>query len=306
MKTKIIINPCAGNGRAKSLWPTIRKQCEFLKPYDEEFTKVAGETKPLTSEALKSGYERVIIVGGDGSLTEAANGFFENENLINSNAILGTIPLGTGSDFLKSFGIFGVDAAIDQIKHLKTNKTTPCDVGRVTYIGKDQKPHTQYFLNIASFGCAGKIVDRVNHSSKPLGATLTYLGITLHTFLTYDSPEVELVMDGKTKKRFIINNCFVCNGKYSGSGMMWGPKANPTDGLLDLTIVQEIPKLKGLIHMQKVYQGRALEVPGVERIQCHSLSATSQSTVLLEVDGDTVGSLPAEFSLSPSRIRMWV
>lgn len=303
MKTKVIVNPKAGQGKAQKLWPMLSKQCDFLKPYDEQFTKAAGETTPITLQAIKAGYERIVIIGGDGSLTEAVNGFFENEKLINSNAILGTIPLGTGSDFLKSFNIFDVDQAISS---LKKNKTSLCDVGRVTYLGRDQKPRTQFFLNIASFGCAGKIVDRVNQSRKPLGATLTYLGITLQTFLTYPSPEVELLLDGKTKKKVAINNCFVCNGKFSGSGMMWGPKASPTDGLLDLTVVKEIPKLQGLLHMQKVYQGRALEVPGVERFQCHTLKATSKDSVLLEVDGDTVGMLPAEFSLSPYRIRMWV
>lgn len=302
MKTKVILNPKAGNGRALKLWPDLSRQCDFLKPFEKEVTQKPGHMTELTRNALKAGFERILVVGGDGSFTEALNGFFDEDKPINPNARLGTLPLGSGSDFLKTFGIFSVQ---DALESLKKNKLISCDVGQVTYVDKQHKAKTQLFFNISSFGCAGEIVDRVNRSEKWLGPTLTYFGIMAHTFLTYKNPKVELELNGYEKKEAVINNLFVCNGKYSGSGMMWGPRAKVTDQKLDLTIVTDIPKLQGILNMQKIYQGKVLEMPGVEYAQCESLKASSKEKVYLEVDGDTVGTLPATFRIFPHKISLW-
>ena len=302
MKTLVLINPVAGGGKAKERWPQFSKHCGFLKKCEVLYTQKAGEATPLVREFLKNGFDRILVVGGDGTLTEAANGFFEQGTPLNPQAWLGTIPLGSGSDFLKTLGIFSVE---EEIQNLEKNRTLLCDVGEVTFLNKKGKSEHRLFLNISSFGCAGEIVDRVNQSSKPLGATATYLGSTLLTFLTYQNPKVELEMDGKEKRRVVINNLFVCNGKYSGSGMLWGPKASLTDGLFDLTVVKELPKLQGLLNMRKIYQGKVLEVEGVERFQCRTLSATSSEKVSLEVDGDTVGTLPVTYRIFPHKVSLW-
>lgn len=302
MKTLVLINPTAGGGKAKERWPEISKKCVFLKKREEIYTQRAGEATQIVREFLKKGFDRVLVVGGDGTLTEAANGFFENETPLNPKASLGTIPLGSGSDFLKTLGIFSVE---EEIQWLEKNRTLSCDVGQVTYLNKEGKSESRLFLNISSFGCAGEIVDRVNRSSKVLGATATYLGSTLFTFFTYQNPKVTLELDGKEKRSVVINNLFVCNGKYSGSGMLWGPKASLTDGLFDLTLVKEIPKLQGLLNMRKIYQGKVLEIEEVEHFQCRTLSATSSEKVSLEVDGDNVGTLPVTYRVSPNKITLW-
>lgn len=302
MKTLILINPAAGGGKAKDHWPDISKKCGFLKNSETMVTQRAGEATSIVRDFLKKGFDRVLVIGGDGTLTEAANGFFENETPLNPKAWLGTIPLGSGSDFLKTLGIFNVE---EEIEALEKNRTLLCDVGQVTYLNKKGKTESRLFLNISSFGCAGEIVDRVNRSSKALGATATYLGSTLFTFFTYQNPKVTLELDGKEKRSVTINNLFVCNGKYSGSGMLWGPTASLTDGLFDLTVVKEIPKLQGLLNMRKIYQGKVLEVEGVEHFQCRTLSATSSEKVSLEVDGDTVGTLPVTYRILPNKIILW-
>ncbi len=302
MKTLVLINPTAGGGKAKGRWSQVSKQCTFLKNHEEVYTKKAGEATSIVREFLKKGFDRILVVGGDGTLTEAANGFFEEGAPLNPKAWLGTLPLGSGSDFLKTLGIFSIE---EELQNLEKNRTLLCDVGEVTYLNKKGKSENRLFLNISSFGCAGEIVDRVNQSSKALGATATYLGSTLFTFLTYQNPTIELKMDDREKRSVVINNLFVCNGKYSGSGMLWGPQASLTDGLFDLTVVKELPKLQGLLNMRKVYQGKVLDIEGVERFQCKILSATSSQKVSLEVDGDTVGTLPVTYRIFPHKLTLW-
>ena len=192
MKTLILINPAAGGGKTKERWPQISKKCGFLKKCETVYTKKAGEATQIVREFLKKGFDRILVVGGDGTLTEAANGFFEEGMPLNPKAWLGTIPLGSGSDFLKTLGIFSVEEALC---HLEKNRTLLCDMGEVVYLNKKGKSESRLFVNISSFGCAGEIVDRVNQSSKPLGAMATYLGSTLLTFLTYSNPKIVLQLD---------------------------------------------------------------------------------------------------------------
>lgn len=301
--TVVIVNPKAGHGRAGSKWSEIAPKCAFFGPFDEIYSKRSGHIEELTRECLKKGAQRIVIAGGDGSLSEALNGFFENDKPIRDDAILGSVPLGTGSDFLKTFDISNVDQAIEAFKK---NRITSIDIGEIKSL---HQPRKRLFLNIASFGCSGEVVRKVNALSplqkKLLGGSLSYLWATLCAFLTYKNSVVELEIEGKEKQRFKTNNIFVCNGKYCGGGMLWGPKADICDRLFDLMIVKEIPKISGLLELRKVYQGRALEITAVERLQCREFAALSHEHVTIEIDGDLFGTLPALFRIYPFKINFW-
>lgn len=301
--TVVIVNPKAGHGCAGKKWSEVVKKYKFLGSFQEIYSKRSGHIEELTREYLKKGAERIVIAGGDGSLSEALNGFFENDKPIRGDAVLGSIPLGTGSDFLKTFGISYIDQACEA---LKKNRMMSIDVGEIRSL---HQPRKRLFLNIASFGCSGEVVRKVNALSplqkKLLGGSLSYFWATLSAFLTYKNSVVELEIEGKEKQRFKTNNIFVCNGKYCGGGMLWGPKAVISDGLFDLTIVKEIPKISGLLELRKIYQGRALEITGVERLQCREFAALSDEHVTIEVDGDLFGTLPALFRIYPHKIKVW-
>jgi len=301
--TLVIINPKAGHGRAAKEWGEISSRVDFLRPFDERHSEYAGHIPKIVRQSLKEGTKRILIVGGDGSLSEALNGFFENDKPIQENAILGALPLGTGSDFLRTVGIFNIDQAMER---LKKNRVISIDVGEVKSLHQPQK---RLFLNIASFGCSGEVVRKVNalshRSKKWMGGGLSYLWTTLSVFLTYHSPIVKLEIENEGEKRIKINNIFVCNGKYSGGGMLWGPEADISDKRLDLTILKEIPKIRGLLEMRKVYQGRLLDSDVVERVRCREFAADASQPVPIETDGDLFGTLPALFRIYPHRLKFW-
>ncbi len=236
--TVVIVNPKAGHGGAGKKWREIAKKCDFFGPFEEIYSKRSGHIEELTRTSLKRGAERIVIAGGDGSLSEALNGFFENDKPIRDDAVLGSVPLGTGSDFLKTFGISNVDQAMEA---LKKNRVTSIDVGEIRSL---HQPRKRLFLNIASFGCSGEVVRKVNALSplqkQLLGGSLSYFWAMLLTFLTYKNSLIELKIEGQGKRRFKTNNIFVCNGKYCGGGMLWGPNADICDRLFDLTVVKEI------------------------------------------------------------------
>lgn len=315
-ETVVIINPKAGHGRAKKQWEVLSSRgtpakaggrgissVDFLRPFEERYSEYSGHIPEVVRQSLKAGAKRILIVGGDGSLSEALNGFFEDDKPVREEAILGALPLGTGSDFLRTLGIFNIDQAIER---LKKNRATPVDIGEIKSL---HQPRKRLFLNIASFGCSGEVVKRVNalsaHQKKLMGGGLSYLWTTLSVFLTYKSPMIKLEIENQGEKRVSINNVFVCNGKYSGGGMLWGPQADPSDKQFDLMILKEMPKIQGLLNMRKVYEGRVFDIDAVERIQCREFAADSTTPVPIEADGDLFGTLPALFRIYPHRIKIW-
>lgn len=300
-KSIVLINPKAGNGKVLRTWSELASQFDFLKPFDIARSQKAGDIVTLTRQALREGYDRFLIVGGDGTVDEAVNGFFDNGTIINPKAVLGTLPVGTGCDFLKSFGIQSREMAIQR---LRKEKTIACDMAKISYQDFQKNTQNKYFMNISSFGCSGEVVNKVNRSSKWFGVKMAYMIASVTTFLSYQNPEVILTIDDHEPRRLKINNVFICNGKYSGGGMCWGPQASFTDGLLDLTLVKNMTKMEGLLQMRKIYDGRIYEFSGVERIQCKSFSVSSSEGVSLEVDGDYVGTLPVSCQIAP-KILIW-
>src|SRR5690606_37093433 len=114
----------------------------------------------LTREALKSGAERIVAVGGDGTLNEVTNGFFENGAPIAPEASLAIVPFGTGGDFRKTVRIPNATAEAAAI--IAANHRRKIDIGKLELTGHDGKPLLRMFINIASFGVSGHLDRMIN------------------------------------------------------------------------------------------------------------------------------------------------
>jgi diacylglycerol kinase family enzyme len=101
-----IVNPNAGNGKGKMDWSRI---ADLLKkngiPFDMMLTKSKGHAIELTRELIEGGYKKFISVGGDGTLNEVVNGVFAQEFCLPGEITLSMIPVGTGNDWGRMFGI---------------------------------------------------------------------------------------------------------------------------------------------------------------------------------------------------------
>jgi diacylglycerol kinase family enzyme len=138
MKTKVVINPYSANRSTAKQWAD---KSALLKgkigSFDAELTTKALEATAITKKALKDGYQRIIAVGGDGTVNEVINGFFENDMPINPEAILSVIMTGTGGDFRKTAGISkNINKAIDQLANGTAKKI---DIGKLTYTTKERE-----------------------------------------------------------------------------------------------------------------------------------------------------------------------
>ena len=300
MRTKFIVNPMAGSGKCMKHWKTYLKERVSLFPNHEiSYTVRPREATDITRTALRFGFEKIIAVGGDGTLNEVVNGFFEGGELISPNAFLGMLPLGTGADFPINFSYPSRKEDIFKVLANKHYKKT--DVGKIIY-GKIPQKKVGYFINIASFGCSSEVVVATNKNKKPLG-NLSYLTEGVWTFLKAKPKVYSLKKEGQdTVTQYLSFNVFVANGLSNGGGMKWAPQAQIDDGCFDVIILGQISKWKMPLLIPHIYKGTVLSNKEVEMFRARKLEVSCEGEMAFEVDGEIMGTLPATFEILPKCI----
>ncbi len=301
-KWLVIVNPNAGNGKGKKDWDRIAEI--FAReniPIVPHFTERKGAATDLAREAAKDGFRRIISVGGDGTLNEVVNGLFTQNYCSPSEFTLGLIPVGTGNDWGRMFGIpLMYEGAVSA---LKACKVMPHDIGIISYYSGNEY-HKSYFINIAGLGFEAVVVKKTNkQKDKGRSNKAIYFYNLLTSLLSYKNTEADLIIDGrKTKaKVFSIN---VGNGRYCGGGMRQTPDALPDDGLLDITVIRDMSKMEIIKSLPLLYDGTILSHSKVDGYRAKNLKVESKSLLYAEADGETLGHTPAEFSIIPSAINI--
>ncbi len=302
----VVANPRAAHGDVGRRWPQILAQLQAaLGPVAFAHTDAPQAATGLTRKALRAGHDVILSLGGDGTHNEVVNGFFENGAPINPKAALGLLPCGTGGDLRKTLGLSGdMNQAIERIM---AGVRTPCDVGHIQYISNTGALAERHFINIASFGISGLVDVKVNNSSKALGGKASFMLGVIKALAEYTPQDVHMVIDDHIDVQVNINTVAIANGRYFGGGMMVAPHARLTDGMFDIVIIRPLELSQMLRHSVKLYEGRHLESPHVSHLQARKIYAEplrDGEDILLDVDGEAPGRLPATFELIPSGINL--
>jgi YegS/Rv2252/BmrU family lipid kinase len=300
-----IVNPNAGNGSTGSKWPEIKTAArDRLGDFSTFITGGPGDAGKYAARAIAEGAEQVVCVGGDGTLNEVVNGFMEYENSIRAGIKLGFIPNGTGCDFVKTVPI-PRDTA-EAINVIAESHTRCVDVGRLLYQDHNGREGCRYFHNITSFGIGGEVAQRVNRTSKPFGPFIAFIWATLLAVFLYGKKRVSVTVDNEPEKEFVVWNVAVANGQYHGGGMRIAPGAAIDDGLFHLTVVGDLSLAEVLINLPRLYNGRIECVKKVLTLTGKKIKAVSEEPVLLDVDGEQPGMLPAVIDLIPGALNIIV
>ena len=309
-RTVVIVNPYSQGGRLGKRWPELAEQVGRAFPYDEAITTAPGEATRLAREALKAGAERLVAVGGDGTINEVANGFFDDQGApVATKASLAIIPFGTGGDLRRTLRI--PKEAADAIAVIKANHTRRVDVGKLELTGHDGKPLLRMFINIASFGISGRLDRMINESGKKLGR-IGYFVTGTRATLTHKNQRVQLIFDGNTEQRVEATTYVVAvaNGRYFGGGMMIAPNAELDDGVFDVTMVGDLSITQLLTGFaRQVYSGAHLKTKGVSVRRARVVEAEAidpNDKVEFDVDGEHLGRLPARFEVVPRALSLVV
>ncbi|PWT87531.1 MAG: hypothetical protein C5B54_12235, partial [Acidobacteria bacterium] len=220
-----------------------------------------------------------------------------------SNAELGVIPRGTGSDFCRTLKIpLSLTGAVTKLRNGVVRRM---DVGKIHFINHNSKEDARYFVNTASFGLSGRVAGKVGTSSKALGGTVAYASATLQSVFKYNHPEVSIQYDEQTPRRLRILTVVIANGPSFGGGMRIAPEAKLNDGILDVIIIGDLSTPEILLNTHKLYTGGVLSVDKVAFTPAKKIQAwpvDSKEEVQLEVDGEAPGRLPASFEIVPSAL----
>jgi YegS/Rv2252/BmrU family lipid kinase len=297
----LIINPAAGAGRARRDWPRLAAEIRRAGiEFEEAFTAKPQEATAIARAAVRANRPVVAAVGGDGTLYEVVNGFFENGEPIPTRSNLGLIPFGTGSDFQRSFAIpDGILAA----RVLADGNPRPIDAVRVTIGGR-----VFHYASIGEAGFGAFVADKVNRTPKTFGGKLSFQVGTYRGFATWKHVQMKIVIDGTEMRELTAQAVTVANCRYYGGGMMIAPMAVPDDGLLDVIITGPIGKLEALGGFGKIYSGTHIEDAKLRRwfeiFRAKRVEVDSQVPVLVQLDGEIAGELPATFEVMPHAVRL--
>ena len=289
MKILFIINPTAGKGRGKEVGERIQL---FMRDRDVNY-KIAFTGKPREAETIAKhsvmeGYDRIVAVGGDGTIYEVANG------IAGCDVVMGIIPSGTGNDLARTLGIpLNIEEALAVIID---GAEKAIDLGCV---------NGRRFLNVTSIGLDAEIVREAENLKKYFSGTSAYVAGVLKALLHFKRKKVTLILDGKEQEKNVMLVA-IANGKYYGGGMKIAPTADIEDGTFEVCIVNEISKLKILRLFPTIFSGTHIHVREVELLRAKTVKITSKEELIINIDGDIAGVTPVNIEMMEKGLRFIV
>jgi diacylglycerol kinase (ATP) len=308
LRTRAIVNPRSAGRRTATRWPEVARRVEAeLGAIETVFTDAPDSATRLTRQALRDGVDQIIAVGGDGTINEVVNGFFEGDAAINPEAVLAIAVLGTGGDFRKTFGI-GADAD-DFVRRITAGRVRAVDVGHLEFVDHEGRPATRYFCNIASFGLSGEVVAAVNRAgfSKKISGKFAFQWASFTSLLRHRDAPVRITIDDEPAIERNLTIAAVCNGQFFGGGMHIAPDASPDDGLFDVVTLHDLGVLDFMRHSRLIYRGEHVHLDQVSVHRGRRVTARPSNDgdeILLDVDGEQPGRLPASFELRPRALKI--
>ena len=299
------MNPVAGTGRGLEDFPQISKLLRDNSiPSDPVFTEHKYHAVELTVTAVNKGYRKIIVIGGDGTLHEVVNGLFIQKSVRPDEVLLAVISVGTGNDWIRMFGI--PTRYSEAIRAIREGKSFVQDDGEVTY-GESQYKQKRYVANVAGSGFDAFVIRRFNHlKAKGRTGRWLYPFSIVRSFFTYKSTGVKVYVDDKLVYNDLLFSMAVGICKYNGSGILQLPAAVADDGLLDLTLIRPLHWWHIIFRLRKLFNGEIYQIGHVQHVQGSRITVTSSPDMLLEVDGELLGTTPLEFGILHRAIKVIV
>jgi YegS/Rv2252/BmrU family lipid kinase len=303
-----VLNPRASNGEAARRWPEIEAAMRRHWPnLGVRRTEAREHARTLARKALEDGASMVVSVGGDGTNNEVLWGFVDEEGKNRfPDATLGVIAAGTGGDFQRLFGTLD---PVAQVERLAEAKPRTIDYGIASFVGHTGEPIVRPFLNVASMGISGLVDRYINTGGRALGNTVSYVTASLRGIANWKNRAVELEFEGREPREVDLSLLVLGNGQYFGAGMWACPNAELDDGMLDTILLAGFRRRSIVAVLARVYRGRHLGFPGLEddRVSGVSLRPRLPGTeVLIDLDGEQPGRLPAQFTVAKRGLRVQV
>ena len=294
MKLLLIYNPNANHGRAAKILPRVEALfTQNSLEFDLRLTDYPEHAVQIVRESDFSTYDGVVAAGGDGTLFEVVNGYFQNPS--KKRIPLGILPIGTGNAFARDLDLY-LSKWTEAVPIIGLGRPKKVDVGRFHTHGQ-----TYHFLNILGLGFVADVADTAHHL-KGVGNLSYTLGVLYRTIMLHPH-DLQIEIDGR---RFERKNLFVeiSNTRYTSNFLM-APNAKIDDGLLDVTLLSPLTRRKLLRFFPKVFTGEHIFLDEVETYQARSIRITTNPPKVLTPDGELLGITPVEVECLPQAIEVF-
>ncbi len=308
MSTLLIVNPAAGGGRAARALDRVLEALAPLRPFDV-FVTQPGLERPAeyaARDAVLAGTTRILVLGGDGSSSQALNGIYAAGGAdALARVSLGLLPAGTGRDYARSAGIARdpVAAARALARGAAAQRV---DVGVITF----PDGRTRLFLNVSSFGVSAQIAHALEEypQLKRRAGAVAFGLATVRAGWGYAPVETELRVDLQAAQRGPTAAVAIANGGWFGGGMHVAPSAHVDDGLFEVVRFGDLARRDFVISLPRLYRGTHYTHPHVRHSQGAEILAAPgvgvTQPIEIEADGEIVGALPARFSFLPAALSL--
>jgi diacylglycerol kinase (ATP) len=283
----VIVNPTAGGGRARRSVTWLRERLAARPDVRLEITRRRGEAEALAAAAGSRGQDRVIVVGGDGTVQEVVNGLLS----AGEPAEMGIVPLGSGNDLARSIGL-PVELA-SAWKIAIGHATRRIDVAHA----RNGSGAERWFASAGGIGFDAQVAAAMADRSGWQAGRAGYLLTTLAELRRFDNRRVRLTIDGATETADVLFVA-IANGAYYGGGMRIAPGASIDDGQLDVCVVGDISRLTVLQQLPNLYRGTHVNHPAVSMRSGTIVEAEGDGDTRIHLDGEPFGALPLQVTIS--------
>ncbi len=302
-ETAFIINPQSASGKTGRRWPKLAlKVSQRFNAPKFFFTESAGDGERLAREAFQSGAQTVVAVGGDGTMNEVLNGYFDTTGaVINPEASLGVLPMGTGSDLCRSVGV-----SRDPVEALSLLSEPPSHIDCGLVEVSEQR---RYFGNIGSVGVSGEVAKYFEEHGKT--GALSYISGLFKAASNYQKRGFSLrfkTLDGEVVERE-IPDAFIsifAKGRYFGGGMKIAPKSMLTNGSLQCVLVRGVSGLEIMRYLPSIFAGKHLKHPPFSSLIASEVELSVTHDSWIELDGEPALKVTPEeraiIKVLPSRV----
>lgn len=264
-------------------------------------TEYEGHAKAIAEEILRTTTTNTLIVavGGDGTVHEIVNGAASF-----SHAVVACIPAGSGNDY--SRGIQNSTSFRDVLDMIQKRKDiSSIDMGEFVYEGE-----RRHFINSLGIGFDASISKAVNTSKwKKRFQTLKlgkfiYLYFFIQQLFSFNTFELQTVMNGKTRHMKKVWFLVVANQPYFGGGIKISPQASVKDGKLHVIVVRDLSPFMLLLVFASVFWGGHLKLKWVESFVCEEIHISTKEHIPIQADGEHIGYSSIRAKILPSSLRI--
>jgi diacylglycerol kinase family enzyme len=294
-----IVNPVAGpRGRSRTAEERVRREVPGARIHR---TSGPGEAAGVARAAVRDGCHTIVVVGGDGTLTEVAGAVLDEDD---SGAVaVGFVPAGTCNDFTR-----GRECAGDLGRLLDRRRARAIDAGRVSYATGAGR-ESRWFVVNCTVGVVSAIGERFTRKGGRTGEALKRVSVTLAqafygalAIARWRRPAVRLRLDSEQVVSDITNVAVLKVPHFAGGLTFGASRGAPDDGRLEVVLIEGMSRPRVLAMLMRAFAHRLDGHPAIRSWLAHDVGVDAGDPLPVEVDGEIVGTTPAEFSVHRRRL----